>query len=342
MRKGYRPELEGLRGVLAAWVMLYHAAIFGGFWKNVPSGVAALMDGARAVEVFMVLSGFVIAGLIWREREGYSVFLFRRFLRLYPIYLICIVVAALEIKFGIVAPHFDLSKWPEHLLAHILMLHGAISTSVLPGSAGAILNPAWSISLEWQFYIIAPILLYLRGPAGLVLASTVAVVLLRLVAPHLNGFTGAFLPLNIQFFWIGIITYAALERSKIEPMTVIFLTALCLLFLPVIVAVPIVLWVAAISPGPASRMLTSHILLSLGRWSLPIYLAHEPIIVAVRSMLPTLGPLKDTLLIVGIAGTLTVLVAAVLHRYVEAPFIVLGKRLKSRTSSESTPNQVLS
>jgi len=45
----------------------------------------------------------------------------------------------------------------SHLLAHLTLLHGALPHNILPASEYMFLAPAWSLSLEWQFYLIAPI-----------------------------------------------------------------------------------------------------------------------------------------------------------------------------------------
>ena len=89
------PELDGLRGLLAVWVWLYHAPYISGDWNSLPEVVRTFLGGDKAVDVFIILSGFVISLLLLREREPYRTFLWRRFLRLYPVYIVCLVGAVL-------------------------------------------------------------------------------------------------------------------------------------------------------------------------------------------------------------------------------------------------------
>jgi hypothetical protein len=92
-----------------------------------------------------------------------------------------------------------------NVLAHAIMLHGAIAESVLPCGAIAFNAPAWW-SLEWQFYLIAPIAMSLALGRAAVPAPTVAT-LLCFTARH--GYLGqyqhlSFLPIAVPFFIVGV------------------------------------------------------------------------------------------------------------------------------------------
>ena len=120
------------------WVVVGHVLAFAGFQENnVPSVIAVVMHGAYAVNVFMMMSGFVIAKLLTDKNESYKVFITRRFFRIYPVFLAALVVAILARPLYIpillasraaLPWHYDRIWdaennyfWP-HILAHLSML----------------------------------------------------------------------------------------------------------------------------------------------------------------------------------------------------------------------------
>ena len=163
-------ELDVVRGLMSWWVVVGHVLAFAGFQEsNVPSGIAIVMHGEYAVKVFMMMSGFVIAKLMADKNESYKVFITRRFLRLYPVFLVALAVAILArplyipILLASRAPlPFDYGRiwaaennhfWP-HILAHLSMLFGLIPESTLHYTGIALLGPAWSITIEFQYYLV--------------------------------------------------------------------------------------------------------------------------------------------------------------------------------------------
>lgn len=88
-------ELDGLRGLLAAWVALSHIFCWSGFatvslpW---PWGKfwPAFVFAEPAVEVFIILSGFAISFLLHTRQHSYAEFMRGRFFRIYPTYLVCL------------------------------------------------------------------------------------------------------------------------------------------------------------------------------------------------------------------------------------------------------------
>lgn len=166
--------LEGLRGFLAWTVVFTHAALLAGFVPREMRGpLRQLLDPHQAVDVFIILSGFVISLLVVRQQESYWRYIFRRFLRLYPALVATLLIAqalkgislgALEANAGrsvvtaqILAAHqagFE-KPWPNWL-AHLTLTHGLIPSAISNEAATAILSPAWSVGLEWQFYLVLP------------------------------------------------------------------------------------------------------------------------------------------------------------------------------------------
>jgi peptidoglycan/LPS O-acetylase OafA/YrhL len=180
-------HLEGLRAWLALWVALGHGLQTSGY-LTLSGAKRFLLAGDAAVHVFVILSGFVITHLLLGKAELYLEYLWRRFWRLYPAFLICCLIGYLIMggwkdMISAVAwagdPYWapykssvaeiadqTLGKPIEHGVLHLTMLHGLIPTELLPRAPMTYLPAAWSISLEWQFYLVAPLVIYLVGTGG--------------------------------------------------------------------------------------------------------------------------------------------------------------------------------
>jgi peptidoglycan/LPS O-acetylase OafA/YrhL len=156
-------QLDGLRGLLALHVSVYHLA---GPLTQPGMSLSPLrpvLDSAWfAVDMFFVMSGFVMAhayGPAFKERVssgGLWRFLIARVARLYPVHLFALVVTAVGIlPFIYDKPEFTSAggrfSWTA-ALASLLMLHG-------PWIDHRSWNyPAWSISAEWHAYLLFPVL----------------------------------------------------------------------------------------------------------------------------------------------------------------------------------------
>lgn len=183
-----------------------------------------LPAGNLAVNVFMVISGFVIAHLLMQGRETYWQYILRRGWRLLPL-MLAMIALAIAIRplyenayvlnpflseHDMRANRFQAEKtyWPWHILAHVTMLHGAIPENVLKYASTTYLAPAWSISLEWQFYIFAPVflsMLTIKSRASIA-TMMVAFVICAVTATGKLGTWSqdSFLPLMLTFFLIGM------------------------------------------------------------------------------------------------------------------------------------------
>ncbi|MEO6528930.1 MAG: acyltransferase family protein [Gemmatimonadaceae bacterium] len=147
----FRADIEGLRGVAILLVVLFHA------------GVPALPGGFVGVDVFFVLSGFFITGLLVREREmsgevDLSAFYARRALRLLPA-LLLVLLATLLAVMTLYAPidRVDIASSARAVALHsgnIEFARGAVDYF----SAGeSPLLHTWSLAVEEQFYLVWPL-----------------------------------------------------------------------------------------------------------------------------------------------------------------------------------------
>lgn len=351
-------EFDGVRGLLALWVFATHVIEVGPY-----PAAASPIHAYLAVDIFIILSGFVIFHLL-SGGEDYRTFIIRRWFRLFPVFAVCFVMALVlyvvlrtndETAFGMA----HTKKLAPYLATHALMLHGVIPNEILPHAARAILPPAWSISVEWQFYLVAPLLFALAVRPNWKLALVlVALLAARGIHDASHAIAGerafhfdmaAFLPLRLEFFAVGAGSYGV-WRWLSERNRPLHVPRLCYaLFLPVLLLVArkspaIAFWLGGVATlvsvhfGSApqmaqhvSRFLNSSSMQFLGKISYPLYLLHLPALVFVRQImelnLPQLrAPLLQTTLVIGGLAT-TIGGSWLLHHFVEQPMIQFGKRL---------------
>ncbi|MBP2195117.1 acyltransferase family protein [Pantoea cypripedii] len=148
-------SLTGLRGLAAISVMFYHYHFFR--FLNGPERVF-FEHGYLMVDVFFVLSGFVMAMTYGHYFTGensfrnYFEFLGRRIARIYPIYALMTIIAAIFVVKG----WMDLWPGPSLFVKTVLnltMLQSLLLISTLNG-------PGWSISAEWIVYLFFPLLVH--------------------------------------------------------------------------------------------------------------------------------------------------------------------------------------
>lgn len=367
------PEFEGLRGFLAWWVVIGHIIYFSGIEPDFfPQGIRLIAKQAYPVDVFIILSGFVIFMLIEKKHQSYKVFIIQRFFRLYPAFLVLFTLAVLmnPLKMEIFnnipwAPNFlneaafrDIDYiqpyfW-EHVWVHLTMLHAAVPNQILPNSSLAFLDPAWSTSIEWQFYLVAPLIFYCFKKfhyKGWLVFGLLSVVLgwgFRFQLDAAFNIQGS-LPHKLFLFWIGITSFYIWD-SLIEDPTLA--KKICLLLAvgitPVVfvltLSAPIALWffvffgVLAIHsnddsfiPSLMSKLLCSKLAQLMGRISYSIYLSHYLVLYAVQWTALHFGWVSSKmelcfyLLITATIGTF--FVSCFSYRYIEAPGMRLGRRL---------------
>ncbi len=331
-----------------------------------------------AVETFIILSGFAISSLLHKP-QSYGSFIRGRFFRIYPIYFVCLI---LGVATTFVAPFIlNTATWrttlyfewvgagmtaatdfiTTHVLWHISLLHGLLPKPILPHSAETLLPPAWSISLEWQYYLVAPyVARMLRSATGFLVVAVVAALGVKFGVLW-NNPQLAFLPAQLPLFLIGIGSYhvyVRLQTTTTAPyaapiyvailLSVAFFTRWHLISLSV--------WALGFGSVFHSgndlfsrglfiirRVLLSPALQFIGRISYPLYLVHWPLIIGCLSLLLLVNPLitsnQAALVMMGVSLPISIVIANVLHKSVEMPFMAFGKRLQTRLTVRMQANR---
>ncbi len=144
------PELDGIRGVAVLLVLIVHFAIFtatSGIDRFIPTFVGL---GATGVDLFFVLSGFLITGILIRSKTSpgyFTHFYGRRVVRIFPLYY-----AYLVIYFCFV----NRTSLPQlHYWLYLSNWKTAFGKDFVP------LAHFWSLSIEEQFYLVWPMIVYL-------------------------------------------------------------------------------------------------------------------------------------------------------------------------------------
>ena len=177
------PELDGFRGLAIALVVVGRYWEFRGWSSDVRAFAQNLAH--LGVLLFFVLSGFLITGLLYRERSltgsiSFKRFYIRRALRLLPAFFLFLATVALLVRFGLVT---DVPK--IEFLECLLYLRNIFGRSL---SLGHI----WSLSLEEQFYLVWPISFFLlprKHASAIVAWVCVAFMIWRGVAIALRLFS---------------------------------------------------------------------------------------------------------------------------------------------------------
>jgi peptidoglycan/LPS O-acetylase OafA/YrhL len=182
----YRPELDVVRFFAFLAVFVYHTAYYPVDYfvtRHVPAWLAQIVvsvsrAGAYGVDLFFVLSAYLITELLLREKEQHGQldvksFYIRRMLRIWPLYYFFIALAAFV---PILNPA---GQFNFRYIIPFLLLAGNWSTIAFGPPQSAAL-PLWSVSVEEQFYLLWPPIVARLSRRNIIRAAVVMIVVANL------------------------------------------------------------------------------------------------------------------------------------------------------------------
>jgi len=333
---GHVPALDAIRGIAILLVLAVHAD-------------HAVPGGALGVDLFFVLSGFLITSLLLTEWDRDATFSLRSFYRRRAFRLLPALVAMLAVvSAAAVLTADDVGGqlvWVLYSLGYVINFTALLEE----GIGNASLRHMWSLSQEEQFYLVWPVLLLLRAGlrprvlAGL-LGGTAAALLVYRGVLESNGVSVSFLLYAPDMRGVGLVlgclaavvfTGGLVRRvpgwlataSLVPAVLAVALFTLdgrwqAVYLVPgFCLAAAVVLLACVLHPGWwFARLIDRAWLRGLGRISYGLYLWHIPVYVALGW-------------VVGLP--IAILVAVLSYRFVEQPF--LTRRHRTREPRDAAP-----
>ncbi|HYJ84213.1 MAG TPA: acyltransferase [Allosphingosinicella sp.] len=336
------PALTGIRGLAAWFVVLYHVRV--GLWPHLPAEAYwVLSKGYLAVDLFFMLSGFVL----WLNysdrlrRDGLAAvpkYLARRVARVWPLHLF--ILALTMVYAALVAATGELNTvhypWAE-LPLHVLLIHNWGFTDGLTWN-----DPSWSISGEAAAYLLFPLIVLAADWRRIPPAAAIAIlILLASALSAAMGWNGAFildrdiprfgLLRAVTEFGMGTILCALWQRWRPTPRPAALLAgalaaAALLLGLaggaPETLVVPLflagLLLAIALTADRSGNPLAARQVLYLGEISYSTYLVHF-LLYIVFKILFVEDPANVPPALIGLFLLVTFLASVALYHGIERP-----------------------
>jgi peptidoglycan/LPS O-acetylase OafA/YrhL/lysophospholipase L1-like esterase len=355
---GYIAELDGLRGIAILLVMVHR------MYPRVREAPWPIEAGWAGVDLFFVISGFLIAGILIDSRgePGFlGNFYARRVLRIFPLFYLFVGGTLLA---SLLAHHDGVFREAGSPLWYLLQL-GNIPEALLGRDPPYWLAPVWSLAIEEQFYLSFPLLVRVCDPrrlAGWLVAVAGAALAIRLATtaliPDRERIQYLFTLCRLDTIAIGCLLAVIVRSARYR----VWGARLPRILVPVIAGTGVILvaseldrttWfgrtlgydVLAIGLAAlvaivfeyrgraATAVLRSAVLRYPGKLCFGLYLLHRPADTLVTELVARAGLDGANLLWLPVKIAVAVAIATLSWRIVEQPFL----RLKQRFSSAAHP-----
>jgi peptidoglycan/LPS O-acetylase OafA/YrhL len=366
--RGHIRELDGLRGMAILLVLVHH------YWPD----QGPLLASARlphlgwiGVDLFFVISGFLIAGILLDTSSAagfFSSFYARRALRIFPLYYLLLAIAFTVI------PHMQGGSWSNSEFlrqsgspAWYLLYQGNLREAIVGHEPAYVLAPLWSLAIEEQFYLLFPLLVFTinrrqlkRVLIGLLIMSPIVRLAATLIWPGNARIEYLATPSRVDVLAAGCLLALGLREGWLRP-DVAILRRILLAGLPVLALIfalggfdrtqffgrtigytiigafftTVVLWAVTSRESAETAWLRWTPLRALGKVCYGVYLLQRPMQVVVGKVLDHFGVVinRDTIGYMLLLMAVTIATATLSWFALEQPLL----RLKRRFSVANHP-----
>ncbi len=356
--------LDGIRGLAILFVLFWHYYCVNLDNSSVPA-LATIKNlfsfSWMGVDLFFVLSGYLITGILWDHRNAhnyYSVFYFRRACRILPIYFLILLSFFLLVSFSSLSS--DSLNWltanPMSFWSYATFTQNF--AMVYEGTFGAhYLGVTWSLAVEEQFYILIPLIVRAASRRQIICILSFFIILAPILRYFSPGFQALILtPWRGDSLLSGALLAILMRDEKFTAK--VRLHRVSILVGAVVSLLAVVVWsyfsvvensnlhppfaifscaliILALDPDLSRTLpqlfLKNSILIWLGKRSYGIYLFHQImsglLFTIISGSAPRLNSQIDFVTIV-LALLATFVLAELSFRFVEKRFIEIGSRYK--------------
>ena len=372
---GHLPELDGVRGAACLMVVLLHG-FFGILAPNLDipylHPITDAFFGGAGVDLFFVLSGFLIGGILIDHRESpnyFKVFWVRRAARILPVYFLLFATYGLALSVSQLVTASWFHEWlmqdPIPLWTYFTFTQNYFMAAENSGAARWV-GITWSLAVEEQFYLIFPFVVYFLSKRAVIGLALVTIILAPFIRTHLwhHGFyTGYFpTPARADGLMFGVLVAYAVRTPALVAFCrqwgpigdgVFTMAAVVLTWLPGLLSVSeqftlrsaIFAYLIArifFTDGWMRTFLRTRFMVFMGAISYPFYMYHQAINGMFHGVI--LGQVPKIENSSGIAVAIAVLLTAgslatLSTLYYERPFRRLGKQAKYLPACANRPFQ---